>query len=59
MAPIPRISFGQLEEMEEKERQHQVELDVKSLQILRAIIHNEIIQMHPNLKEDNPTMFRK
>ena len=59
MQPLTRISFGQLEEMEEKDRQRQVELDIKSLQILRAIIHNEIIQMHPNLKEDNPTMFRK
>jgi len=59
MHPLSRISFGQLEEMEEKDRQRQVELDIKSLQILRAIIHNEIIQMHPNLKEDNPTMFRK
>lgn len=54
-----RISFGHLEELGEKERERQIELDIKSLQILRAIIHNEIIQMHPNLKEDNPTMFRK
>ena len=59
MPPLPMISFGQLEEMEEKERQHQVELDVKSLQILRAIIHNEIMHIDPNLKEENPTQFRK
>jgi len=58
MPPLPRISFGQLE-MEEKERQHQVELDVKSLQILRAIIHNEIMHIVPNLKEENPAQFRK
>ena len=45
--------------MDEKERQGQVELDVKSLQILRAIIHNEIMHSDPNLKEDNPPLFRK
>ena len=59
MPPLPRISFGQLEDMEEKERQRQVELDIKSLQILRAIIHNEIMHIDPNLKEDSPSAFRK
>ena len=59
MPPLPRISFGQLEDMEEKERQRQVELDIKSLQILRAIIHNEIMHIDPNLKEESPAAFRK
>jgi len=45
--------------MGEKERQRQIELDVKSLQILRAIIHNEIMHIDPNLKEESPTTFRK
>jgi len=59
MHPLSRISFGQLEEMEEKDRQRQVELDIKSLQILRAIIHNEIMHIDPKLKEENPASFRK
>ena len=59
MQPLTRISFGQLEEMEEKDRQRQVELDIKSLQILRAIIHNEIMHIDPKLKEENPASFRK
>ena len=54
-----RISFRLLDEMDEKERRSQIELDVKSLQILRAIIHNEIMHSDPNLKEDNPPLFRK
>ena len=45
--------------MDEKERRSQVELDVKSLQILRAIIHNEIMHSDPNLKENNLPLFRK
>ena len=45
--------------MGEKERQRQIELDVKSLQILRAIIHNEIMHIDPKLKEESPTAFRK
>ena len=45
--------------MGEKERRSQVELDVKSLQILRAIIHNEIMHIDPKLKEESPTAFRK
>ena len=56
---LPRISFSRLSEMGEKERQRQIELDVKSLQILRAIIHNEIMHIDPKLKEESPTTFRK
>ena len=59
MQPLSRISFGQLGKMEEKEKQHQVELDIKSLQILRAIIHNEIMHIDPNLKKKDPASFRK
>ena len=56
---FPRISFSLLNEMGDKERQSQVELDVKSLQILRAIIHNQIMHIDPNLREESPTTFRK
>ena len=56
---LPRISFSRLSEMGEEERQRQIELDVKSLQILRAIIHNEIMHIDPKLKEESPTTFRK
>ena len=41
------------------ERQRQDELDVKSLRILRAIVHNEIVQIDPQLKEDDPTGYRR
>ena len=54
-----RISFSKLEDVDEVERQRQDELDIKCLQILRAIIHNEIMLIDPELRENNPSAFRK
>lgn len=45
--------------MEEEDRRNQDELDIKCLQILRAIIHNEIIKIDPTLKENSPSGYRK
>lgn len=56
---ICRISFNKLEDVNEVERQRQDELDIKCLQILRAVIHNEIMLINPTLKERNPASYRK
>ena len=53
------ISFSNLETLTEKERQRQDELDIKCLQIMRAIIHNEIVQIDPELREDSPPVYRR
>ena len=45
--------------MEEDDRRKQNELDIKSLQIMRAIIHNEIVNIDPNLKDRSPPDYRK
>ena len=34
-------------------------LDIKSLQIMRAIIHKEIVNIDPDLKDRNPPHYRK
>ena len=34
-------------------------LDIKSLQIMRAIIHKEIVNIDPDLKDRNPPQYRK
>ena len=53
------FSFDQLNDLEEEDRRRQDELDVKSLQIMRAIIHNEIVNIDPDLKENSPPGYRK
>ena len=45
--------------MDEMERRRQDELDIKTLQILRAIVHNEIMNIDPNLKENDPAGYRR
>lgn len=52
-------SFSQLTDLEEEERRKQDELDIKCLQIMRAIIHNEIVNIDPELKENSPPGYRK
>ena len=52
-------SFSQLKDLEEEEKRRQDELDIKSLQIMRAIVHNEIMNIDPELKENSPPGFRK
>lgn len=52
-----RISFSKLNNM--KGCQRQDELDIKCLQILRAIIHNQIMLIDPELKESSPAEYRR
>ena len=54
-----QYSFDQLQFLEEEDRRRQDELDVKCLQIMRAIIHNEIVNIDPNLKESSASGYRK
>ena len=54
-----QYSFDHLKILKVKERQQQDELDVKCLQIMRAIIHNEIVNIDPNLKESSASGYRK
>lgn len=37
----------------------QIKLDVKCLQILRAVIHNEFVQIDPEEKERHPESYKK
>jgi len=53
------ISFNNLETMSESERRKQDCLDIKCLQILRALIHNEIVCIDPYLKENSASGYRK
>ena len=56
---LVRISFNKLKDLDESERRRQDELDVKTLQILRALVHNEIMNIDPKLHEDDPTGYRR
>ncbi len=53
------ISFNRLESLSEKERERQDSLDIKCLQIMRGIIHNEIVHIDPQLMEDSPPDYHK
>lgn len=52
------ISFKNFESLTEKQRERQDKLDIKCLQIMRAIIHNEIVRINPQLLEDSPPDYR-
>ena len=54
-----KVSFDQLGNLEEEDRRRQDELDIKSLQIMRAAIHNEIVNIDPELKQTSPHSYRK
>ena len=54
-----RISFHKLKDLDDTERQKQDELDIRSLRILRAIVHNEIVNIDPDLYEEDPTAYRR
>ena len=41
-----------LTNLNEKERIEQQELDIKCLQLLRAILHNEIVKLPDDFEED-------
>ena len=52
-------SFHRLKDLTVEGRQKQNELNIKCLQIMRAIIHNEIVNIHPDLKDRQPPLYRK
>ena len=52
-------SFYRLKDLTEEDRRKQYELDIKSLQIMRAIIHKEIVNIDPDLKDRDPIHYRK
>ena len=48
------ISFNaQLEDLDEMERRRQDALDITCLQVMRAVIHNEVMRIDPMLKVMN------
>jgi inositol 1,4,5-triphosphate receptor type 1 len=53
------ISFNQLEDLTETERVRQDLLDIKCLQVLRAMIQNETLRIDPELKENHPARYRR
>ena len=54
-----RISLSRMREGTAKlDEDTQLELDVKCLQILRALIYNKFIYIDPEDKERNPEIYR-
>ena len=51
-------SSRRLNELKEEDRCQQNELDIKCLQLLRALIHNESVKIHPDLKDMSPQLYR-
>ena len=51
-------SSSRLNELKEEDRRRQNELDIKCLQLLRALIHNESVKIHPDLKDMKPQLYR-
>ena len=45
--------------LNDTERQHQDELDLKTLRILRALVHNQIKRINPDLSETNVVEYRQ
>ena len=56
-----RSSYNNLANINEKERQRQDMSDIRCLRLLRAIIHNEIMFIDSDVREEgqNPALFRK
>ncbi|XP_019849736.1 PREDICTED: inositol 1,4,5-trisphosphate receptor type 1-like isoform X1 [Amphimedon queenslandica] len=51
-------SQSRTEQLGEREQIIQDVLDVRCLQILRALIHNQIMRIDPELKDRDPTIYR-
>ncbi len=56
---VHRISMSQLSHTSEAKRRRQVDLDIKCLQLLRAIVYNQLVQIDPELKERDPAKYRE
>uniref|UniRef100_A0A1X7VAJ0 Uncharacterized protein n=1 Tax=Amphimedon queenslandica TaxID=400682 RepID=A0A1X7VAJ0_AMPQE len=53
------ISVSRSDQLGEAEQMNQDKLDLRCLQILRALIHNKIKHIDPELKQRDPKEFRK
>ena len=55
-----RASYNNLSDLDEKERQRQDKNDIRYLYILRTLIHNQIMLVDPDLKEEgqDPATYR-
>ena len=54
-----RISVSSEQHLSEAEQQKQDLLDIRCLQVLRALIHNRIKLIDPELKDRDPAEYRK
>ena len=56
-----RISYKNLGDLDERERQRQDRMNIRYLQLLRALIHNQIMFVDTGLKEErqDPALYRK
>lgn len=48
-----------MKDLDVAERRRQDELDIKNLRILRAIVHNEIMNIDKELREEDPASYRR
>ena len=55
-----RSSYNNLADLDEKERQRQDRNDIRYLHLLRALIHNQVMLIDPDLKEEgqDPALYR-
>ena len=57
---ICRSSYNNLANTDENERQRQDASNIRYLHLLRAMIHNEIVFINPDIRKgQNPALFRK
>ena len=54
-----RESVGMEKDLNELERKEQDDLNIRCLQVLRALIHNQIVQKDPETKESNAKEYRR
>ena len=56
-----RSSYKNLGDLDERERQKQDRMNIRYLQLLRALIHNQIMFVDNSLKEErqDPALYRK
>ena len=57
---LSRSSNKNLEDLDERERQRQDKMNIRYLQLLRALIHNQIMFVDNTLKEEgkDPALYR-
>ena len=56
---VCRISVSSEEYLSEAEQHEQDLLDIRCLQVLRALIHNQIKMIDPELKDRDPVVYRR